>query len=118
MVFYKKLKGEKMALPSNKYKKELLEVKRKLMADIAKYLDHGRFDMKETTVLYQRMEFGDCFRAECEIVKGDKHLIKVYKKEHDYAPMLVFKDYEDTEVEEEITVLMQLLDYIDYDSRK
>ena len=107
-----------MSLPSDKYAKQLLQVKKQLLQEIASRLDHGRFDMNKTVIINMKILFGECFRAQVDIVKGDEKLIKLYRKDMEFAPQISFNDYDDSVVEDEIAPLMTLLDYIDMDSRK
>ena len=107
-----------MSLPSKKYKKQLLGIKKQLLQEIASRLTDGRFEMKEITTIAMKIPFGECFRGQFDIVEGDKNQIRLYKKSMDFIPQLSFSDNEDAVVEDEISALMALLDYMDMDSRK
>ena len=107
-----------MSLPSKKHRKQLLKVKQQLMEEIASYIKDGVFNMSMPTVVYMKIQFGNCFRAEFDLIKGNKDIIRIYSKERDFIPLISFVSDNDVVVEDEIGTLMSILDYVEVDSRK
>lgn len=106
-----------MSYPSDKYKQSLLPIKKKLMEEIASYFTNERFNMKKRTVIFYPQTFGT-FSAEFDYVDGNKYNFSLYLKDRAFMAVIRFDVNVNHSIEKEITCLMELLDYINSDSKR
>lgn len=104
-------------MKSKKYREELIPIKKKLMGEIASYFTKERFNMKKRTVIFYQQTFGN-FAAEFDYVDGNKYIFCLYSNDAPYAGIIRFDINVNYCIEKEITFLMELLDYIDNDSKR
>lgn len=107
-----------MNLPSKKFKQDLLAIKQKLMQEIARYLEYGKYEMSKEYVIHYLMDFGNVFTATFNTIRGDEKTIKLYNSLRFPIVILSFDANDDTNGEKDIPFLMELLDYIDFDYRE
>ena len=104
-------------MKSQEYREQLIPIKKKLMEEIASYFTDERFNMKRRTVIFYKQTFGT-FSAEFDYVNGNKYKFNLYSNDRTFIPVIGFDINVNYCVEKEITFLMELLDYIDNDSKR
>lgn len=104
-------------MKSQEYKEQLIPIKKKLMEEIVSYFTNERFNMKSRTVIFYQQTFGN-FTAEFDYANGNKYKFSLYLKDRPYMAVIGFDVNVNHSVEKEITFLMELLDYIDNDSKR
>jgi hypothetical protein len=87
------------------------------MEEIASYFTNERFNMKKRTVIFYQQTFGN-FAVEFDYVDGNKYKFCLYSNDAPYAGIIGFDINVNYCIEKEITFLMELLDYIDNDSKR
>ncbi len=107
----------KFTLKSDKYKGQLMPIKRQLMKEIASYFTDGKFEMHKETVLFYELTFST-FNACFDMIEGNENKFKLYLKAQEFMTVMRFDANEDVTVREDIPFLMKLLDYIDMDYRE
>ena len=107
----------KFTLKSEKYKEQMLPIKRQLMKEIASYFVNGEFSMNKETVIPYQLTFGN-FDARFDTIDGNEKKFKLYLKERSFMPATRLDVDDNTTIEKEIPFLMTLLDYVDMDNRK
>ena len=112
---------KQQSLPSEKYKKQLLTIKRQLMKEIASYLVYDKFSMAKETVIDYLTDYS-VFTAKFDTIRGCEHNLRLYLETedntHQFLTVLGFDDENYTNAEKDIPFLISLLDYVDMDSRK
>jgi len=106
-----------MSLPSEKYKKQLLPIKQRLMEEIASYFEQDEFHMSGKSSINYPLEFGDSFHCEFDTIHGNKDHFRLYMNERSYMTLTSFDVRDDKEAYYDIPFLMRLLDYVDMDYR-
>ena len=104
-------------MKSQEYREQLIPIKKKLMEEIASYFTDERFNMKRRTVIFYQQTFGN-FTVEFDYVNGDKYKFNLYSNDRIFMPVIGFDVNVNYCVGKEITFLMELLDYIDNDSKR
>ena len=104
-------------MKSQEYREQLIPIKKKLMEEIVSYFTKGRFNMKKRTVIFYQQTFGN-FAAEFDYVDGNKYKFSLYLKDKAFMQVMGFNANVNYCVEKEITFLMELLDYIELDSKR
>ena len=104
-------------LKSEKYKKQMLPIKRQLMKEIASYFVNGEFSMNKETVISYQLMFGN-FDARFDTIEGNEKKFKLYLKERSFMAAMRLDLDDSTTIEREIPFLMTLLDYVDMDNRE
>jgi hypothetical protein len=104
-------------MKSQNYRDQLIPIKKKLMEEIASYFTNERFNMKKRTLIFFQQVFGN-FPADFDYVDGNKYKFCLYSNDAPYAALIRFDVNVNYCVEREITFLMELLDYIDNDSKR
>lgn len=104
-------------MKSQAYRAQLLPIKKKLMDEISSYFTKGRFNMKKRTLIFYPQTFGN-FGAEFDYADGNKYKFSLYSKDRPYMAVIGFDINVNHFIEKEITFLMELLDYIDSDSKR
>lgn len=104
-------------MKSQEYREQLIPIKKKLMEEIVSYFTKERFNMKRRTLIFYPQTFGT-FNAEFDYVDGNKYKFSLYLKDRPYMAVIGFDVNVNYCVEKEITFLMELLDYIDNDSKR
>lgn len=104
-------------LKSEKYKEQMLPIKRQLMKEIASYFVNGEFSMNKETVISYQLTFGN-YDACFDTIKGDEKKFKLYLKERDFMAAMRLDVNDNVSIQNEIPFLMTLLDYVDMDSRE
>lgn len=109
--------SNKIITKSQNYREQLVPIKKKLMEEIASYFTDGRFNMKRRTVIFYQHTFGN-FTAEFDYVDGNKYTFNLYLKDRAFMVVMGFDVNVNYYVEKEIPFLMELLDYIENDSKR
>lgn len=104
-------------MKSQAYRAQLLPIKKKLMEEISSYFTDERFNMKKRTLIFYQQTFGN-FGAEFDYVNGNKYKFSLYATDRPYMAVIAFDINVNHSIEKEITFLMELLDYIDNDSKR
>lgn len=104
-------------MKSQNYREQLIPIKKKLMEEIASYFTNERFNMKSRTVIFYQQTFGN-FTAEFDYVDGNKYKFSLYSNDRPFMAVIGFDVNVNHSVEKEIPFLMELLDYIDNDSKR
>ena len=104
-------------MKSQEYREQLIPIKKKLMEEISSYFTKGRFNMKNRTLIFYPQTFGT-FSAEFDYVDGNKYMFNLYSTDRPYMAVIGFDVNVNHSIEKEITFLMELLDYIDNDSKR
>mgnify|MGYP003473824569 CR=1 FL=1 len=104
-------------MKSQEYREQLIPIKKKLMEEISSYFTKGRFNMKKRTLIFYQQTFGN-FAAEFDYVDGNKYKFSLYSTDRQYMAVIGFDINVNHSIEKEITFLMELLDYIDNDSKR
>ena len=109
----------KNVLPSERYKKRLLAIKKELMLEIYTYFEYGKFKMSNLTVIDYLTELGT-FTARFDTIYSVSGLDLKLRNTNNIANMVVigFNANEDTNIENDISFLLRLLNYVDMDYRK
>lgn len=104
-------------MKSKKYREDLIPIKKKLMEEIVSYFTNERFNMKKRTLIFYQQTFGN-FGAEFDYVDGNKYKFSLYSTDRPYMAVIAFDVNVNYCIEREISFLMELLDYIDNDSKR
>lgn len=110
-------KRKERQLPSVKYRTQLLPIKVKLMKEIAKYFNCGKFEMSKTTIIHYPIGLGTLFPAQFDMIEGDEHKFKLTDSTRPYITIMRFDATDEISAVDDIHFLMTLLDYVDMDSR-
>lgn len=108
-----------MSLPSEKYRKQLLPIKKQLMKEIVSYFKYDKFEMIKDTIINYQIAFGE-FSARFDTIIGNETKFKLYWRNGNLPDCVVMKFdcNELAEIEKDIPFLMKLIDYINMDAQK
>lgn len=107
---------------TEKFKKELIPIKKGLMREIASLLVNGRFDMAKETAIhyYDGDSIGGPIRISFNYLEGDENKIKLRRLDMPFACQISFDADENITtgiVAGEIMFLSKLLDYMELDRK-
>jgi hypothetical protein len=104
--------------PSKKYGDRLMDIKKRLMRDVASYFDGGKFEMNRLCTLYYPLDFGGAYTATFDTVIGDENCIRL-KREDSIGTILAFEtDRGNESASADIYFLGKLADYMWLDKRE